>query len=507
MTRIAVLVVFLTSFFVEQGMAAPKMTPLNPAQHGFKFANTFVNDFVPALSIRTGGLCGGMSYAALDYYFSNMAIPAQDYRPANGTRLQGYLYNRQVDAIMSSLDRWAEFGFNPNGARNSEFFRWGLEGKPGGRIAELKSFIDQGKPVPLGLQGAGSTGNHYVIAIGYDMGRYQGDLGAYQQDFKIFVIDPNYPNEIKTLTPDLAAQVWCIPGYVRSDGTRVINTFQSYFVDKKYAVKSPTPILNRVYPNDGKLYELLLTFETGNDDLRGGNDNVDVIMDLFDGTKQYFQNVNLGSRWVPNYTETESILLSKPVPRVLIKNLIIAPTFGGGFSGDNWDMKKFRACALGGGGLKVDPLVETFFYRFTGQTKLLVVSVNTIPPTPPGFMGQLELTFETGTDDLRGGNDNVNVMVTLINGMTLSFNNVNSSSRWVDKTSQTLRLPIPINPPVVLRSITISTTFGGGIGGDNWNMNSFKAVAQGTGLNKEVARYGYKRFTGSDKSLTVNCTP
>src|ERR1035441_122828 len=44
------------------------MTNFSPAEHGFKFNNQFVNDFIPALDYRTGGLCGGMSYAALDYY-------------------------------------------------------------------------------------------------------------------------------------------------------------------------------------------------------------------------------------------------------------------------------------------------------------------------------------------------------------------------------------------------------------------------------------------------------
>src|SRR5215472_17393503 len=66
------------------------------------------------------------------------------------------------------------------------------------RIEELRSFIDRGTPVPLGLQGDGNTGNHQVVAVGYDMGRYRGDLGAFETDFKIFIYDPNHPHQTMT---------------------------------------------------------------------------------------------------------------------------------------------------------------------------------------------------------------------------------------------------------------------------------------------------------------------
>src|SRR5262249_12941569 len=154
------------------------------------------------IDIHTSGLCGGMSYAALDYFFAHRAISQQPFRPANGTTLYNYLYSRQVTSITSNLDKWTEIGFNPGGARNSEFFHWGVSAKPGERIDELKSFIDRGSPCVLGMQGDGSTGNHQVIAIGYSMGRYQGLLGDHIQDFKLYVCDPNYPGQIRTLIPD-----------------------------------------------------------------------------------------------------------------------------------------------------------------------------------------------------------------------------------------------------------------------------------------------------------------
>ncbi len=113
------------------------MTSFKPDTNGFNFKNHFKNDFIPALDIRTSGLCGGMSYAALDYYHAHLPIPGQWFRPANKTPLHTYLYDRQVTSIVSNLDKWSEVNFNPGGARNTEFFNWGISAKKGERIDEL----------------------------------------------------------------------------------------------------------------------------------------------------------------------------------------------------------------------------------------------------------------------------------------------------------------------------------------------------------------------------------
>ncbi len=180
----------------------------------------------------TYGLCGGWSYAALDYFFSQVPVPNQTFRPANGTALHGYLYQRCVDQITGNLDKWAEIGFNPGGARNTEFFNWGLSAAPGGRIDELKQYLDNRVPVPIGLQGDGSTGNHVVVAIGYDMGRYAGDLGNFKEDFKILVCDPNAPTRTRTLIPDVANEL-----YRFDDGGG--EGWRTYFVDRKYSTHQP----------------------------------------------------------------------------------------------------------------------------------------------------------------------------------------------------------------------------------------------------------------------------
>jgi hypothetical protein len=264
-----------------------------------------------------------MSYTVLDYYFAHMPIPRQDYRPANRTALQSYIYNREVDSLVSNLDKWAEVGFNPGGSRNSELFNWGLQGTNGGRLEELRSFIDKGIPVVLDLQGDGSTGNHQVVAIGYSMGRYQGDLKNFESDLKIVVVDPNYRLQVKTLIPDVANQL-----YRYEDGSS--ERWRTYFVDKNYHAKTPPNLANPTYPADGMIRELILSFHTGDDDLRGWHDNINLTVNLSDGTRgEFYPNINLGARWLPHYIESAHVVLAKPITPQQIRDLTFADTFGG----------------------------------------------------------------------------------------------------------------------------------------------------------------------------------
>lgn len=348
------------------------MTTFSPAKDGFKFNNQFVNDFIPSLDWHTNGLCGGMSYAALDYYNTRVPIPTQRFRPANGTVLHSYLYERQVDSITNNLTMWAAIGDNPFGTSDSSLFNAGISATPG-QIDALKQFIDQGTPAVLGLQGDGSTGNHQVIAIGYDMGLYKGDLGAHVEDFKVFVCDPNYPNYpagvVRTLIPDVNRQIY----HYQESGSE---TWRAYFVDKNYYMHLPPAVANANYPKDGMVYELILAFVTGPDDLRGhsellGDNNVNLVVNLQDGAQQTYGDINLGSRWVPNNEETAEVILLAPILASQIKDLVISTTSSGGPSGDNWDMNSLVVTVLGGE--LYSQIRQVAFKRFTGNDKTLTI--------------------------------------------------------------------------------------------------------------------------------------
>jgi len=325
---------------IAKVLTTKKSTNFNPTVHGFKFANTFQG--VDA-SRRYGGLCGGMVYVALDYFNANKTIPQQTYAPSNRYPLHSYIYRRQAKSAQeSNWEKWAELGVNPGGIRNNEFFGWGIEmNRPGDRMNELKNMIDQGKPVPLGLfhsdeserYGYISGGDHQVLAIGYDFGRYKGDKGAFIEDFKIFVADPNFPGKTMTLVADANAKCF---HYTDNDNKIA---WLTYFVNTRYEPITPLTIQELSTKNT-----IYASFKTGHDDLRGGNDNVAVTVKYADGTKQFFPNVNIGATWVGNYTETVPLVLNREITsNSQITTFDLECSFGGGFGGDNWDLQEFKA--------------------------------------------------------------------------------------------------------------------------------------------------------------------
>ncbi len=354
-------------------VAAPRMTGFDPQRHGFQFVNDFQNDFISELDIRTGGLCGGMVYTALDYYLAGKAVPRQDFRPAVHTPLHDYMYDRQVHSIADNVDKWTELGFNPLGARNGEFFNWGLQGFNGGRLQELRESIDRNRPVPLGLwhyEGF-RGGEHQVLAIGYDMGRYQGRLGDYQGDFKIFVYDPNHPGVTKTLSVDTSSH-----SYYYADGNE---RWLTYFVDRKYRAKTPPNVASPARANNGKMRRLRLTIGTGSDDLRGGNDNLDVEVVFSDNSKKLLRNVNGSRRWIGNYQQTVEQDLGREIDPSMIRRVVLRTHFSGGFNSDNWNMNFLRIDGIVNGA--AHKLYERYdegrtIQRFTGEVHEFVAPIN-----------------------------------------------------------------------------------------------------------------------------------
>ena len=240
-TTLVCLSLVLVAFVRTNAQIGSRMTAFNPAVNGLKFVNTF--DVEPINNIRMSGFCGGMTYTALDYFKAHRPAPAQTFRPANGTPLYDYMWGRQRSSVLDNIDKWGELFINPFGWRTDEFFNWGLQVSGGGRLQELKAEIDRGNPVPLGLfkPGNGGTGPHHqVLAIGYDGGRYKGDLGANIGDLKIMVCDPNYPNVTKILKADPAKHIY----YYEDDPGNTNCQWQTYFVNKNYHFSNPPTVAN-----------------------------------------------------------------------------------------------------------------------------------------------------------------------------------------------------------------------------------------------------------------------
>lgn len=362
--------------------AAPVMTGFNPAVHGFKFVNQFSNVIISGLDIVQKGLCAGMSYASLDYYKLKKTIPQQTYLPSEGMPLQSYIWNRHTTSNTANLDRYADFNYNPSGSRTKEMFTWGVQAGSG-QLGVLMTYINKGEPVPIHLVSCGDncTGNHCVLAIGYQLGRYNGNPISSQSgsttvantlisDLVIFVYDPNKPGEIMKLKADYAKTTYY---FYHTDPNDTYGRWRAYFVDTKYSPVNPP-----VIPNNPR--ELIVSFYTGGDDLRGGNDNVNVIIFYRTGTgaisSMRFDNVNNGKRWVNDSKQGIGCPLPEGFDRNTISSIRIETTFTGGIAGDNWNLNRVTFET------RINGIVEGLadksgspLYRFTGSAKTFDIQI------------------------------------------------------------------------------------------------------------------------------------
>lgn len=509
-TSVTICMAALLAFsFSTTAQIGTKMTTFNPAVNGFKFANTLEVEIIN--DVKMSGFCGGMVYTELDYFNAHKPIPTQTFKPANGTPLYDYMWGRQRSSVLDNLDKWTELFVNPFGWRTSEFFNWGLQATGGGRLQELKASIDAGKPVPLGLfkPGNGGTGPHHqVLAIGYNGGRYKGDLGAYKEDLEIMVCDPNFPGVTKILKPDPANNIY----YYKDDPGNTNCQWQTYFVNRKYNFANPPAVAGAITVADGLVHQINLEIRTGNDDLRGGNDNVSVTFNFKTKPSQTYTNINRSARWIGNYTETVPIILTAPVAETEFKSITFTTNFGGGISGDNWNMDMVRVL---NGSKELLSKAGSPLFRFTGDAKVFMlmfpvavtISKAGIVLAPDNKVHELLLEVGTGGDDLRGGNDNVNVTINFADGTYQTINNINKSNNWGGNSTKYVTLPLTRFVALgQIKNIVLKTTFGGGIGGDNWNLDYLKVTAKGGGIDQQIyLQQGHPlvRFDGNNKPFTA----
>jgi len=144
---------------------------------GFQFTNGHFDFYVGPANCTV--LCGGISYAALDYWFTKFKPPVSAKTPADGNPLQAYLYRRQMTAHYYT---WNRFVSRWLGARDS--------------ADEIKNNIDviasrcvAKKPSVICLVGDFSHG-HHVLATGVD-----------PTTQKLEIYDSNWPGGYCTLTP------------------------------------------------------------------------------------------------------------------------------------------------------------------------------------------------------------------------------------------------------------------------------------------------------------------
>lgn len=183
-------------------------TAFEPDVHGFHFSNSFSTTVLPSWGIgplripkvALGGLCGGMTFAALDYYFAGWPVPTHvpgDYPapgvPPNPSRLRDEIFRRHLNSV--GLEP------SPNGIpvpgqsiRVKPADLHNLLTYPRLRVASTATLrttlttelqraadaLDAGRPVPIGLVAPGNLFNsHQVVAVGIDAGVATSTLYLY----------------------------------------------------------------------------------------------------------------------------------------------------------------------------------------------------------------------------------------------------------------------------------------------------------------------------------------
>ena len=160
-----------------------------PSRDGFAFTNTWPP--APALEIPVGlgklgignaarGLCGGMVFAALDYWHAGTGPPAA--QPAPGSPLYRYLVRRLIESwrIPQGVARYYQWMSLPD--RNQRVYlgsrrvltRRGVSCRTiASEWPQIRASLDDGIPVPLGLVTVASANplqlghNHQALAFAY----------------------------------------------------------------------------------------------------------------------------------------------------------------------------------------------------------------------------------------------------------------------------------------------------------------------------------------------------
>ena len=205
------------------------VTGFEPAVHGFRFTNRFLGSAVLSQLGRTGrlaevtgigvphlvqqalgllggtrfwdgfGLCGGMSWLALDRFDAEETPEEDPQPPVPGSELFERLVARQADSLagtelvvrclgaqaLHDHDRWWLFWRDSLGALTEKL-----------EIPTLLASLDAGRPESVCLirtSGASDPGaNHQVVVTGYE------DLGDGRLTLSLY--DPNHPGTSPTIT-------------------------------------------------------------------------------------------------------------------------------------------------------------------------------------------------------------------------------------------------------------------------------------------------------------------
>lgn len=169
--------------------------PFLPSRHGFAFPNAWENSLLKLqiggkpFSIALRGRCGGMAFAALDYW--RIGVDAREMAgtqlPEKHSELERYTMRRQIDSLTDGLAvnmaRFVAWTYRPmTGSRGAAALTRGRE------AGSVLAAMTAGNPVPLGLVTAdrlsGLGLNHQVVAYAAERD---------ERGLRVWIYDPNFP--------------------------------------------------------------------------------------------------------------------------------------------------------------------------------------------------------------------------------------------------------------------------------------------------------------------------
>lgn len=212
------------------GARARLRAPFLASRDGFAFHNSWPSQ--PAVVLNTpfgkvnvgnarGGLCGGMVFAALDYWHADRVPPTE--QPAQGSPLYAFLVRRIVDSwhVPAGIAQYYQWMGLPDGDDGFSAFgrRVVVERGLAWRTVRLqwpqiKRDLDRGVPCGLGLVTVASRAvkdlgqNHQVLAYGYDAAPERVTVRVYdpnrgQDDEVAISFDPRSPTRPTTFEHNL----------------------------------------------------------------------------------------------------------------------------------------------------------------------------------------------------------------------------------------------------------------------------------------------------------------
>ncbi len=233
------------------------------------------------------------------------------------------------------------------------------------------------------------------------------------------------------------------------------------------------------------------------------------------------ENVNEGRDWPNNSIRRVTFNLPDDLPCSDIYELVLSRGTRSGYRdnftaavADNWNLQKLTVTTR----IRVNGILKSstmnyespsgapnplfrFVYedrdsdRNTGTSFTAPIS-NLCPQeggfTPRGNPDRRSITcvFGTGGDDLRGGNDNVDVRLILRGAPSriITLQNLNNRNAWGNLSENTVSKDLPTTAPVFtfedIERIEVRHTGGGGMFADNWYLDKFKLTLNLNGVNR-----------------------